>query len=460
VHTALPARYLGTQLDRRYRLDRLIGEGASAWVFAAQDLRLERDVAIKLLKPLAADEQVASRRRFVAEGRTLARLVHPHIVLVHDAGETEDGLGYLVMELSDAGNLEAELFERGTLSAEECVRLLLPLMGALACAHDRGIVHRDLKPANIVLLREHAETRAKLLDFGIARRGDAGCSTDSARGTPSYMAPEQARGDRLSPAIDVWALGVVFFRCLSGRLPFQSGSSLGTVLKLVGERAPLFSTACPGLGARLAVALDRALEPDAERRHPDMRSFAYAVAVACAQDGIKLPREPDPLGLPDFGRWLAAADVETTRPLPEHERAQAAVASASAPSAIPRHWRPGLAVALFVGLCNLGAWLAGAPREERVSVEARPATTSAERAEVPPVVSAAPSDPVSTVREQPAAAQPPSGPLTAAQAPLAVPAVKKRRAPRAADSALGVAPSGPADRTLVDQLGMVTTWDW
>jgi serine/threonine-protein kinase len=365
---------LGTQLDGRYRLDRLVGEGATAWVFAAQDLRLERDIAVKVLKSRLADEQAAQRKRFVAEGRTLARLVHPHVVLVHDAGETKDGVGYLVMELSEAGSLESELYRRGSLSAEECLQLLLPLLGALACAHDRGIVHRDIKPANIALVHERHGMKAKLLDFGIAKRRDAEGSTDHALGTPSYMAPEQARGEPLTPAADVWALGVLFFRCLSGRMPFDADCSLETLRKLVHERAPRFAQACPKLGPHFAVALDRALEPDVKERYPDVRSFARALASASAQDGIQVPQRPDPVGLPDFEHWLASADISSTRPLAGNERAQIALDAATLARTFPRRWRARwIAAFAITGSALVVGWLSTAPIARGVAAPRRAA---------------------------------------------------------------------------------------
>lgn len=367
MHIAYPTSFLGIQLDGRYRLDRLAGEGASAWVFASHDARLDRAVAVKVLKPRTIEDEPQRRNRFVTEGRTLARLVHPNVVLVHDAGETSEGLGYLVMELCEAGTLETELFRRGTLPVQEAMRLLLPLLGALACAHDRGIVHRDIKPSNIVLLRERDITRAKLLDFGIARPRDSG--TESASGTPSYMAPEQAQGLRPAPAVDVWAMGVVLFQTLSGRVPFDGTSSLDGLMKLVNERAPLFSEACPGLGAHLSVALDRALERDTERRYADMRSFAQAVVMACVQDSIALPTRLEPLGLPNLEDWIANADRGGTRTLAPAERAAVAVAPVSSTPARNPGVRVGVAILTVAAIGLLVAWALTEPKETALAGE-------------------------------------------------------------------------------------------
>jgi hypothetical protein len=318
VPSTFPTGFLSTQLDERYRLDRLIGEGSSAWVFAAHDVRLERNVAVKLFK-----NSPELRRRFVLEGQILAKMVHPNVVPVYDAGVTREGAGFLVMELCEAGTLEVELFRREVLAAEEAVHLLFPLLGALACAHDHGIVHRDVKPGNIVLASENGERYAKVLDFGIAKRADS-ASTDSASGTPSYMAPEQASGKRPSAAADIWSVGVVFYRCLSGTLPFPGETNLVTLQKLVNERAPRFADACAGLSKHLGIALDRALERYPEQRYGDMRSFAQALAAACEQDGISLPARRAPFGLWRPNTRANRVAEEITRPLRGPERAGAA----------------------------------------------------------------------------------------------------------------------------------------
>ena len=138
-------------------------------VFGARDLKLERPVAVKVLKPQVVLDAGSHRERFLNEARVLARLAHPHVAPVFDVGETAEGAAFFVMELAGERTLARELEARGQFALEEALRLLLPVMGALALAHDAGIVHRDIKPANLVLeSREHGAVRAKLLDFGVA----------------------------------------------------------------------------------------------------------------------------------------------------------------------------------------------------------------------------------------------------------------------------------------------------
>jgi serine/threonine protein kinase len=465
VHNALPASFLGGQLDRRYRLDRLVGQGASAWVFAAHDLRLERDVAVKVFKPRAIEEAATQRKRFVGEGRTLAKLVHPHVVAVHDAGETPEGLLYLVMELSTAGSLEAELERRGgALEVSETLRLLLPLLGALACAHDRGIVHRDIKPANILLQREQGETRAKLLDFGIAKPRDAAESLDTALGTPSYMAPEQARGEPLTPGADVWALGVVFFRCLTGRLPFESETATSVLLKVARERAPRFSVACPSLPPLLAVALDRALEPRLARRYGDMRSFARALASACVNAGLEVSKQPEPLGLPDFERWLGALDVEETRRLSQAQQALVAEAAASdaAPDTLPYERRVGAWLLLMPAAIACAAWaLWGAGSGATTAHEVLQERRQTPAALAPPLSHARPAqpaiEPAATSSPQPAITrEAASSPAVSSVRRAASRGVRKPEPPAPAPELIRDAPAA-IDGT---KPRLITSWSW
>jgi serine/threonine-protein kinase len=452
---------LGTLVDERYRLDRLIGEGASAWVFAGHDARLDRFVAVKLLKPDENSRQAETQRRFLSEGRTLAKLVHPNVVPVYDAGVTGEGFSFLVMELCEAGTLEAELFRREVLGAEETVELLFPLLGALACAHDRRIVHRDIKPANIVLAAENGERCAKLLDFGIAKRSDSR-STDSASGTPSYMAPEQATGRRPSAAVDVWSMGVVFYRCLSGGLPFSGETHLVALQKLVSERAPRFAKACPALGKHLAIALDRALERDPQRRYRDMRSFAQALAVACAQDGIALVSRREPPGLAGVDLRGGETHVEITRPLGELARAAAA---AGRPRAAYSKRESTVVIAVVLAMISLGVMLATSLTQR--TIPASPVAHAQARARaVAPVPRAA----IKSVRQEqidqgervpsPAVVPPLAFPLSGAKSRSG----KRRKASSqppsiATTSRPEAAPAEPV-RSATPQSGLVRNWEW
>ena len=199
-----------------------------AVVYAAQDRRLDRRVAVKVM-PVAATEP-AERQRFVREARSAAGLSHPNAVAVFDAGEADDHL-YLVMEFVDGRTLADLLAERGPFEPAEATEIITPVLAALGHAHAAGIVHRDVKPSNIMVSDDGT---VKLLDFGIARRFDdlAGAITVEGQmvGTPKYLAPEQVEGGPVSPATDLYAVGVVLFEMLTGSVPFDGDSAVSTAL--------------------------------------------------------------------------------------------------------------------------------------------------------------------------------------------------------------------------------------
>src|SRR5438874_6709175 len=221
-----PMDCTGQLLHERYRVAELLGEGTEALVYRADDLRLDRPVAIKLLRPeLRADPSFVAR--FEREARGAARLAHPHIVRIYDYGEIADGEAegtyFLVMEYVEGGDLRDRLQPGVPLAVPVALRLAREVAEALADAHAHAIVHRDVKPAN-VLLTEHGQ--AKVTDFGIAKMLDVPSLTASAAllGTPHYLAPEQASAGAITPASDVYALGVVLFEMLAGRRPFEGES--------------------------------------------------------------------------------------------------------------------------------------------------------------------------------------------------------------------------------------------
>jgi eukaryotic-like serine/threonine-protein kinase len=202
----------------RYRIERPLGHGGMATVYLGRDTELERPVAIKLLaENLAGDDEF--RRRFVREARLAARLSDPNIVSVYDAGE-DDGRPYIVMEHVDGEMLADVLARRGRLPPDEARELAAQTANGLAHAHEAGLIHRDIKPQNLILRRDGT---VKIADFGIARAAESTSLTQTGTvlGTAAYLAPEQAMGEEVTAAADVYSLGTVLYELLTGRPPFE-----------------------------------------------------------------------------------------------------------------------------------------------------------------------------------------------------------------------------------------------
>lgn len=287
---------VGTEVDT-YRIDALLGVGGMGAVYKGTHTWTGREVAVKFLHAhLARDEQ--SVRRFMREARAAAALRHPNVVDILDMGCDAQGDVYLVMELLRGLSLQSLLSERGTLSPQEALTHVLPLMGALSSSHALGVVHRDLKPDNIFLERgPEGQLRPKLLDYGLAKfaRGSMAShptASGAILGTPQYMSPEQANSESdVGPAADVWATGMVLYRCLSGSLPFEGTRSLpALLLRLVSEDIPPIRQAVPGLPPALALAVDRALQREPAARWPSMDAFAAALRASLPAG--KLPPIP------------------------------------------------------------------------------------------------------------------------------------------------------------------------
>jgi len=311
---------VGTVLAGKYRLLDVLAHGGMGVLFRAEHTWTGRQVAVKMLRAreLTPDEAATGRRldRFVLEARTATRVAHPNVVDVLDMGAAEDGTPFLAMELLHGESLAARLERTRALSTEDALRWMLPIMGALAIAHDRDIVHRDLKPANVFLATDASgRVTPKLLDFGIAKVSDHTTLTDpgTAVGTPDAMSPEQATGKgTVGPATDVWAMGVLLYKCLAGTAPFAADTPSRVLLQIVNERQVALAKLAPHVPSGVCAVIERALEKRPEQRYASMRLFAHALAVAAHNAALALPVAPDPLGLPDFDRWLDRAKESTT----------------------------------------------------------------------------------------------------------------------------------------------------
>ena len=269
---------LQAALAGEYSLQRELGRGGMGIVYLARDVQLDRDVAIKVL-PSHLAESAASRERFLREARTAAGLSHPHIVPIHRVGE-RDGFVFFVMSWVEGESLGERLRTRGPLPAAEAARVLREVAWALAYAHGRGIVHRDVKPDNILI--ESGTGRALVTDFGIASGRVPGPDSEPGKlmGTAHFMSPEQAAGEPVDGRSDLYALGVVGYLAVSGRLPFETSALPALLVRLATEAAPAVLRAAPGLPPALGAAIDRCLARDPAARFPDGESLAAALAPA------------------------------------------------------------------------------------------------------------------------------------------------------------------------------------
>ena len=269
---------IGRLISGRYRLIAPLGEGGMATIWRAVDEQLDREVAVKLLRPqFSADAGFAAR--FKQEARSAGGLSHPNIVSVYDYGtDGIDGEQYIVMELVEGQDLSKILHDRGALSIEDAIRVAIGVAGALEVAHRKGIVHRDVKPGNI-LITDHGDV--KVTDFGIARAvAEASMTvTGTTLGSVHYFSPEQARGDEVTGASDVYALAIVLFEMLTGRRPFEGDSAAAVALKRLSEDPPTPSAIGHPIPLGLEAILMRALERDQTNRYPDAGAFAEALRV-------------------------------------------------------------------------------------------------------------------------------------------------------------------------------------
>ena len=359
-----PEERIGQVLAGRYRLESVLGQGGMGFVMGGKHELTGRSVAVKLLLPsYGAEAEIIGR--FFQEAKAAASLNHPNVVDVLDM-QIDDGEAFLVLELLDGQPLTDLLEERGKLPPEELFPILMPVMDALAAAHEHGIVHRDLKPDNIFISKDlRGRVTPKVLDFGIAKltEGDSSVETRTGGllGTPHYMSPEQAQGHKnVGPSTDIWSMGVLIYECLTGDRAFQADSVPALLLQIctfdpipLGDRAPELHPA-------ITQVVHKALARELPDRYASMEDFGGALFAACREAGVVLPATLEEL-FPQHRPTIAPGELSAPPPPasePEPEPVPAPLAKKPASKIVPI--LSAVAVLLLVGI-GAGLYLATRP---------------------------------------------------------------------------------------------------
>ena len=416
----------GETVGGSYRVDRLIAEGGMAAVWAGENLRTGKRVALKVIRRSFAVQSIASEM-FRRESIAASRVNHPNVVNVFDVID-HAGMTLIVMELLEGETLAEYLEQHKPLSLSETVMLLLPAMRGVAAAHAQGVIHRDLKPGNIFLCRAHDGSliTTKVVDFGISKFGSHAPNPESDQidlarfGTPAYMSPEDIAGSALVDArTDVYAFGVLFFEALTGRVPFEGQPSLTLMERILNDPAPKVRSLRPELPAEMELIIDGALAKKPEARFADVSHMIQALEEQILPS-LAVPRSMMSMmdsSLSFANSFSAAAahrpvaeDSAALEPTPpavgsRPSRAKLSQAILSLYSKQSLTWRVGVAVAAVL-LVGTSLWALHAPTPPSAIVES---PRVAESAPIAPVVR--PSAP--TLVPAPAAVTrslPPSGP--------------------------------------------------
>jgi eukaryotic-like serine/threonine-protein kinase len=277
---------IGTLIGERFKLEEKVGSGGMSSVYRAFDPTLERLVAIKMMhRDISSDPD--QLERFRREARAVARLNHPHVVTVIDAGE-DDGAPYIVFEYVEGETLKERIRRLGRLPIDEAVAYAIEIGRALECAHNHKLVHRDVKPQNVLI---DPDGRAKVTDFGIARSMEAQGLTATGRvlGTTDYVSPEQALGHEVTEQSDIYSLGVVLYEMLTGEAPFKADTQVAVAMKHVREPLPDVQRRRPEISATLAAVVEQATAKETQNRYATVRDMVHdleeVLAIEAARTG-------------------------------------------------------------------------------------------------------------------------------------------------------------------------------
>jgi serine/threonine-protein kinase len=291
---AVPSRALvGKLIANRYLVGEVLGAGGLCTVYRAEDLRRQRDVAVKVL-PAEKAQHKELAGRFQREVTTARRIDHPNVAAIVDNGELDDGALFLVMELLQ-GTLLSTAMDKGRLPAARALILARQMLVGLGEAHRLGIVHRDVKPQNVMIVDVGGLETVKLFDFGIAANERAALkltAPGTAFGTPEYIAPEQARGQKVDPRADLYAVGVVLFEMLTGRLPFVCKDDIGYLRAHIKESPPAPSAVAPeaAIGRAVDALVLRSLAKEPEQRFGSATEMIAAIDAAAGHQPLEPPK--------------------------------------------------------------------------------------------------------------------------------------------------------------------------
>ncbi|MFZ5897243.1 MAG: protein kinase domain-containing protein [Myxococcota bacterium] len=432
----------GDLIDDKYRIVRLIGEGGMGAVYEGENARIHRRVAIKVLHAEVASNGDAVAR-FEREAQAAGRIGSEHIVEVLDLGTLPSGARYLVMEFMDGDSLSRRIKQQGRLAAHELYPIARQLLDALVAAHGAGIVHRDLKPDNVFLLtsRHGNKDFVKLLDFGISKFADIGSGLSMTRtgvvmGTPYYMAPEQAKGSReLDHRVDLYAVGVVLYEALTGKVPFDAETFNELLFKIVLETPRPIEELVPGVDPNLCGIVRRAMAREPNERFQSAAEFRAALDQWASGAGMTAPDASGRHAAIAVSQRASAPQLGLT---PGNWTDAPAGLNAAQP---PNRTRLYLAtLAIVVVVFGAGGFLLISGRRSNAEAAAAAASASAAAnaaSSVPPEPSQAP--PATTPEPNPSTpnvelaptAEPSSAPSQARPAPVSVRPPAPRRPPQA-----------------------------
>jgi predicted Ser/Thr protein kinase len=428
----------GSQLGS-YRIEGYIGRGGMGVVYRAEHAHLGRQVALKLLAPELAENQ-SFRERFVRESRVAARVDHPNVIPIYEAGEA-DGHYFIAMRFVDGLDLREILHSTGPLDLTRALSVLTQVAGALDAAHAQGLVHRDVKPGNILVVPD--SEHCYLTDFGLTKAissDTAFTATGQFVGTTDYVAPEQIEGKELDRRTDVYSLGCVFYECLAGMTPFRRDSDMAVMWAHMQEPPPRVTERRPDLPAGLNAVISTAMAKSKDDRYPSCSTFAAAarsaIELATGQSAVAMPTPPAPVApaaqVPPAAPAAPVAPVASgAHTSPGEAFAPAAPAPAGpyyaaqpyggyaqpgAPGGSPRRQKPLTAIALVIGALLLAgggtaAALIIAGQEKDKTVAAAPAAQQVKTVTAKAKPTPRPTKPSKTVAPTPQAPpEPPSTP--------------------------------------------------